>query len=76
MEYYCSLKDKKYKLLEDHNVAVSNDTPHVVRMFLLKSATILDHKLMWLHVAMSSDIHHVVRMLILKSTTILDHKVN
>jgi hypothetical protein len=76
MEYYCSLKDKKYKLLEDHDVAVSSDTPHVVRMFLLKSTTILDYKLMWLDVAISSDIHHVVRMFLLKSTTILHHKLN
>ena len=44
MEYYCSLKDKNYKLLEDHvddnledhDVAMSNDTFFVVRMFLLK----------------------------------------
>jgi hypothetical protein len=36
MEYYYSLKDKKYKLLEDHDVAVSSDIPHVVRMFLFK----------------------------------------
>jgi hypothetical protein len=44
MEYYCSLQDKNCKLLEDHvddnledhDVAMSSDTLHVVRMFLLK----------------------------------------